>query len=262
MFTDPGPAITGMGTVIAGAALGPPMLVNKLAYQLAAGALLYDLVHQTAGMVDDVMHNREVRKYDPERSKRAMFMGALLSFGFTAAPGWTSGVLFSWAGATGTVEIANGEVAQGIVDLAGARLLAKHGFRSLAKAEAMIGQAAAPVGANKPLSIPLLQQGNIGQMFGEMQGCLRANRTASQGQLADLFQGLARQISAAHPNWQAGRSVLADGTIVFVGRDAVNVFAIRPNGQMLQSNPAVGPLRFNAQTRQLELNYSVMRVIE
>ncbi|MGH7137604.1 MAG: hypothetical protein ACREHD_17800, partial [Pirellulales bacterium] len=111
------------------------------------------------------------------------------------------------------------------------------------------------------LAVPVLRSGSIREMFGQMQAWMRANRSFSQAQLADFFEGMAQQISKAHPNWQANRMVLSDGTIAFIGEDAANVFAIRANGQMLQSNPAVGALRFNRQTNQYELIYSAMRTV-
>lgn len=121
---------------------------------------------------------------------------------------------------------------------------------------------ATPPEVGARLGIPVLRQGSIKEMFLEMQGWMRVNRNASQAQLADFFEGMARQISNAHPSWQANRTVLSDGTIAFIGRNAENIFAIRPNGQMLQSNPAVGALRINPQTGKYELNYSVMREID
>jgi len=125
-----------------------------------------------------------------------------------------------------------------------------------------IQEAASQVPAEVPIAAPVLEQGNIGQMFHEMVDWMSANQMATQGQLVGLFEGMAEQITEAHPNWTATRDVFADGTVAFVGRDAVNVFAIRPNGEMFQSNPAVGCISFNRQTGQYEINYSVMKVIK
>lgn len=134
-------------------------------------------------------------------------------------------------------------------------------------AGAIIGRTAAAAKAAKVagtytrLAVPVLRSGSVREMFGELKAWMQANRSFSQGQLADFFEGMAQQISKAHPNWQANRVVLSDGTIAFIGEDAANIFAIRKSGQMLQSNPAVGALRFNRHTNQFELNYSAMRTV-
>ncbi len=99
-------------------------------------------------------------------------------------------------------------------------------------------------------------------MFAEMLNWMLANKAFEQKLLGDFFEGMAKQISAAHPSWQSVRNVLRDGTIAFIGRDAANIFAVKTNGEMRQSDPAKGALRFDPATGEFELDYQAMRVIE
>jgi hypothetical protein len=124
--------------------MGPQIAANQLAMKFAIGAALFDMAHQLFGQFDDEAHDRKRTPYDPGRTVGAFFLGGMTSFPYAAAPGVTTGALFSLAGTAGLIELVNGEYGKAFVDLLGAGWLAKQGSSTSRSVPPRTGQGAAP----------------------------------------------------------------------------------------------------------------------
>jgi hypothetical protein len=115
-------------------------------------------------------------------------------------------------------------------------------------------------GAGIPFAIPVLERGNIPTMFRQLQQVMARNSGANQQRLAELAQGMGRQIEQANPGFLfSGPDLGVNGELIFAGVRAENVMVITRNGLVFQSNPHYPPLRVNLQRRGFEVDYTHMR---